>query len=88
MRSIQWVARHRGRWRARGRENGWFGELSNPDYWYRAYFRKQFSSAEPAVKALQAKLQKTLGAGKGFGGDESAGDLRTIVIWWHGTFRV
>lgn len=47
----------------------------NPDYWYRAYFRKQFSSAEPAVKALQAKLQKTLGAGKGFGGDEPAGDL-------------
>ncbi|PWB49170.1 MAG: hypothetical protein C3F18_10535 [Nitrosomonadales bacterium] len=47
----------------------------NPDYWYRAYFRKQFSTAEPAVKALQAKLQKTLGAGKGFGGDEPAGDL-------------
>lgn len=47
----------------------------NPDYWYRAYFRKQFSSAEPAVKAMQSKLQKSLGAGKGFGGDESAGDL-------------
>jgi hypothetical protein len=47
----------------------------NPDYWYRAFLRKQFSSAEPAVKALQAKLQKSLGAGKGFGGDESAGDL-------------
>lgn len=49
----------------------------NPDYWYRAYFRKQFSSAEPAVKAVQAKLQKALGAGKGFGGDEPAGDLPT-----------
>jgi hypothetical protein len=47
----------------------------NPDYWYRAYFRKQFNAAEPAVKALQAKLQKSLGAGKGFGGDEPAGDL-------------
>ncbi len=47
----------------------------NPDYWYRAFFRKQFGSAEPAVKAVQAKLQKALGAGKGFGGDESAGDL-------------
>lgn len=47
----------------------------NPDYWYRAYFRKQFSAAEPAVKAVQAKLQKALGAGKGFGGDEPAGDL-------------
>ena len=47
----------------------------NPEYWYRAFFRKQYSSAEPAVKALEAKLQKSLGAGKGFGGDESAGDL-------------
>jgi len=47
----------------------------NPDYWYRAFFRKQFSSAEPAVKAVEVKLQKSLGAGKGFGGDESAGDL-------------
>lgn len=47
----------------------------NPDYWYRAYFRKQFSSAESAVKALQAKLQKSLGAGKGFGGDLSADKL-------------
>lgn len=48
---------------------------TNPDYWGRAIFRKQFSSAEPAVKAVQAKLQKALGAGKGFGGDESASDL-------------
>jgi hypothetical protein len=47
----------------------------NPDYWFRAIFRKQFGSAEGAVKAVQAKLQKSLGAGKGFGGDESAGDL-------------
>lgn len=47
----------------------------NPDYWYRAYFRKQFGSAEGAVKALQAKLGKALGAGKGFGGDVTAEDL-------------
>jgi hypothetical protein len=47
----------------------------NPDYWYRAYFRKQFSSAEGAVKAVQGKLSKALGAGKGFGGDVDAGDL-------------
>ena len=33
----------------------------NPEYWYRAYFRKDFSSkAEPAAKALQGKLQKAL----------------------------
>lgn len=47
----------------------------NPDYWYRAYFRKQFSAAEGATKAVQEKLKKALGAGKGFGGDEPAGDL-------------
>lgn len=47
----------------------------NPDYWYRAYFRKQFGSAEAAVKAVQGKLAKALGAGKGFGGDVDAGDL-------------
>jgi hypothetical protein len=48
---------------------------TNPDYWYRAYFRKGFAQKEPAVKALQAKLQDALGAGKGVGGDESAGTL-------------
>ena len=48
---------------------------TNPDYWYRAYFRKAFAKKEDAVKALQARLQETLGAGKGVGGDESAGNL-------------
>ncbi len=47
----------------------------NPDYWYRAYFRKQFGGAENAVKAVQGKLAKALGAGKGFGGDVAADDL-------------
>ncbi|MBS4099212.1 MAG: hypothetical protein KGZ83_20575 [Sulfuricella sp.] len=47
----------------------------NPEYWYRAYFRKQYGSAEGAVKAVQAKLAKALGAGKGFGGDVTADDL-------------
>ncbi len=41
----------------------------NPDYWYRAYFRKQFSAGEHAVKAVTEKLKTALGAGKTFGGD-------------------
>jgi hypothetical protein len=48
---------------------------TNPDYWYRAYFRKSFDKKEAAVKALQARLQDALGAGKGQGGDEAAGSL-------------
>ena len=48
---------------------------TNPDYWYRAYFRKAFDKREAAVKTLQARLQDTLGAGKGQGGDEPPGSL-------------
>lgn len=48
---------------------------TNPDYWYRAYFRKDFDRKEPAVKALQARLQAALGAGKGLGGDEQPANL-------------
>jgi hypothetical protein len=48
---------------------------TNPDYWYRAYFRKSFAKKEDAVKALQGRLQEALGAGKGRGGDESAASL-------------
>lgn len=48
---------------------------TNPDYWYRAYFRKSFDKKEGAVKALQARLQSALGAGKGVGGDEAPGSL-------------
>ena len=48
---------------------------TNPDYWYRAYFRKSFDKKEAAVKALQTRLQDALGAGKGLGGDESASNL-------------
>ncbi len=47
----------------------------NPDYWYRAYFRGQFGKAEKSVRALQEKLARVLGAGMGFGGDESAENL-------------
>ncbi len=48
---------------------------TNPDYWYRAYFRKGFDKKEGAVKALESKLQKALGQGEGLGGDESAKNL-------------
>ena len=48
---------------------------TNPDYWYRAYFRKGFAKKEEAVKALQTRLEGALGAGKGVGGDETAGSL-------------
>lgn len=48
---------------------------TNPDYWYRAYFRKAFGGKEEAVKALQARLGAALGAGKGMGGDETAVNL-------------
>ena len=48
---------------------------TNPDYWYRAYFRRSFDKKEGAVKELQARLQSALGAGKGFGGDETASSL-------------
>lgn len=48
---------------------------TNPDYWYRAYFRSAFDKKEGAVKALQARLKDALGAGKGLGGNVPAGDL-------------
>jgi hypothetical protein len=48
---------------------------TNPDYWYRAYFRKGFAKKEEGVKALQTRLENALGAGKGVGGDETAGSL-------------
>lgn len=43
----------------------------NPDYWYRAYFRGNFAAREDQVRALEARLQKALGQGPGFGGDEN-----------------
>ncbi len=47
----------------------------NPDYWYRAYFRNAFGQVEEAARAVQSLLSKTLGAGPGMGGDESAASL-------------
>jgi hypothetical protein len=47
----------------------------NPEYWARAYLRKQYPLAEKAVKATQARLAKALGQGKPFGGDVDRKDL-------------
>jgi hypothetical protein len=47
----------------------------NPDYWYRAFFRKNFSNVEKTVENIQGRLAKALGAGENFGGDESARSL-------------
>lgn len=46
-----------------------------PEYWYRAYLRKNYAVAEKTVKALQAKLGKTLGSRGKFGGDVAKSDL-------------
>jgi hypothetical protein len=47
----------------------------NPDYWYRAFFRKDFPGVEKTVENVQNRLAKALGAGEAFGGDESARSL-------------
>jgi hypothetical protein len=47
----------------------------NPDYWYRAFLRKNFSNAQAAVKAAQARLAKALGEGTPFGGNVDEDDL-------------
>lgn len=47
----------------------------NPDYWHRAYFRKNFALAEPTSKSIGEKLAKALGKENAFGGNESASKL-------------
>lgn len=47
----------------------------NPDYWYRAYFRDEFSAVEPTVKALDSRLQAALGKTGDMGGDVDEEDL-------------
>lgn len=55
------------------------GRLSyiNPDYWYRAYFRRKFDVAAKDVTALAIRLAKTLGRRGEFGGDVPATELPT-----------
>lgn len=47
----------------------------NPEYWYRAYLRGQFKTAQTAVKSVQLRLSKALGEGRAFGGDVPEADL-------------
>lgn len=47
----------------------------NPDYWYRAYLRGQFKTAQVAVNSIKLRLGKALGAGADFGGDVPEADL-------------
>ena len=47
----------------------------NPDYWYRAYLRTEFSSAQVAVQSVQARLAHALGGNSSFGGDVPATEL-------------
>ena len=47
----------------------------NPDYWYRAYLRGQFKSAQAAVNSVKLRLGKALGVGVDFGGDVPEADL-------------
>lgn len=48
----------------------------NPDYWYRAYLRGQFKTAQTTIKSVQLRLVKALGEGSGFGGDVPESDLQ------------
>ncbi|HMX15752.1 MAG TPA: hypothetical protein PKD29_02805 [Rhodocyclaceae bacterium] len=47
----------------------------NPEYWYRAYLRGDYTKAEAAVRALAGKLEKALGKAGVFGGDVKTEDL-------------
>lgn len=47
----------------------------NPDYWYRAFFRKNFGAAERNVRGLQMRLARALGDRGAFGGDVARNDL-------------
>jgi hypothetical protein len=47
----------------------------NPEYWYRAYFGKQFSRHRDEVKELEERLKQALGATARFGGDVPAEKL-------------
>lgn len=48
---------------------------ATPEYWSRAYLRQAYPQAEAAVRSVQARLSKALGAGSGFGGDVPADRL-------------
>ncbi len=47
----------------------------NPDYWYRAYLRSNFKTAQAAAAGVQTRLAKALGNAGGFGGDVPEAEL-------------
>lgn len=47
----------------------------NPEYWFRAYLRGQYPSAQTAARSVHQRLGKALGEGPGFGGDVPEADL-------------
>ena len=47
----------------------------NLEYWERGYIRNDYAKIDEAAKAVDAKLEKALGANKLFGGDVKAEDL-------------
>lgn len=47
----------------------------NPDYWYRAYLRGTFKTAQPTTKSVQERLARALGEGAAFGGNVAEADL-------------
>jgi hypothetical protein len=54
----------------------------NPEYWYRAFLRTQYGPAEAAVRGLQERLARSLGAGKPFGGEVPADKLPAYRYMW------
>lgn len=48
---------------------------TEPDYWGRAYLRDRYEAARPALRSVQERLARALGAGAPFGGDVPAADL-------------
>jgi hypothetical protein len=54
----------------------------NPEYWYRAFLRKQFGAAESAVRGVQERLGKALGSGEAFGGEVAADALPAYRYMW------
>lgn len=49
--------------------------FANPEYWHRAFVRKQYPQVQAAVQSVQARLTQALGIGQPFGGDVPVDEL-------------